>query len=102
MKEYDLYLPLTDNDGRPFAARMFRSVQNELLSQFGGVTFFPQPNEGLWQTCGVTYHDEIVIYRVITPHTAKARKFLRSFKEKLLKDFDQLDLLIVERDVETL
>ena len=102
MKEYDLYLPLTDNGGRPFASRMFRSVQNELLSQFGGVTFFPQPNEGRWQTAGVTYHDEIGIYRVITSHTAKARRFFRSFKVKLMKDFDQLDLLIVERDIETL
>ena len=86
MKEFDLYLPLTDNNRQPFSARMFRSVQNELLSQFGGVT----------------YHDEIVIFRVITPHTVKARKFFRSFKKKLLKAFNQLDLLIVERDVETL
>lgn len=102
MKEYDLYLPLTDNEGEPFAARMFRSVQNELLSQFDGVTYFPQPNEGLWQSGGVTYHDDIVIYRVITPHTGKARRFFRAFKEKLMKDFGQLDLLIVERDVETI
>ena len=102
MKEYDLYLPLSDNDGQPFAARMFRSVQNELLDQFGGVTFFPQPNEGLWQTAGVTYHDDIVIYRVITPHTNKARRFFRTYKEKLKRDFDQLEILIVERDVETL
>ena len=102
MKEYDLYLPLTDNDGQPFAPRMFRSVQDELLSQFGGVTFFPQPNDGLWQMAGVTYRDEIVIYRVITPHAAKARRFFRSFKQKLKIDFDQLEILIVERDVETL
>ena len=102
MKEYDLYLPLTDNDGQPFGARMFRSVQNELLSQFGGVTFFPQPNEGLWQMGGVTYHDEIVVYRVITQHAAKARRFFRSYKAKLKSDFDQLEVLIVERDVETL
>ena len=50
---------------------------------------------------GVTYHDEIVIYRVITPHTAKARRFFRAYKVKLMQDFDQLDVLIVERDVET-
>lgn len=45
MKEYDLYLPLTDNDGQPF---------------------------------------------------------FRSYKAKLKSDFDQLEVLIVERDVETL
>ena len=32
----------------------------------------------------------------------KARRFFRSFKQKLKNDFDQLDVLIVERDVETL
>ncbi len=102
MKEYDLFLPLTDNDGHAFSPRMFREVQNELLSQFGGVTFFPQPNSGMWTMAGVTYQDEIVVYRVITPHAGKARRFFRSYKEKLKTDFDQLEVLIVERDVEML
>lgn len=44
----------------------------------------------------------IVVYRVITPHAAKARRFFRAFKQKLKMDFDQLEILIVERDVETL
>ena len=102
MKEYDLFLPLTDNDGQPFSARMFRAVQSELLSQFGGVTFFPQPSEGQWEAGGVTYRDEIVIYRVITPHAGKARRFLRTYKEKLKREFNQLEILIIERDVATL
>lgn len=35
-RRYDLYLPLADNDGRPFADELFHSVQGRLLARFGG------------------------------------------------------------------
>ncbi len=66
MKEYDLYVPLTYNDGRPIESRKLVRLRNRLLREFGGLTFFPQSNEGFWTVAGVTYRDEIVIYRVIT------------------------------------
>lgn len=50
---------------------------------------------------GVTYRDEIVVYRVITS-TEGARHFLEDFKEELKSTFDQEEILIVERDVDTL
>ena len=48
MKEYELFLPLSDNDGVPFDLAFIPSLRVRLLEQFGGVTFFPQPNEGYW------------------------------------------------------
>jgi hypothetical protein len=80
VKEYDLFIPLRYNDGSPIEARKLQRLQARLLEQFDGVTFFPQPNEDFWKLGGVTYRDEIVIYRVLAQ---KARS-------------------IVERDVETL
>ena len=50
---------------------------------------------------GVTYRDEIVVYRVITS-SEEARHFLEDFKEELKSTFDQEEILIVERDVDTL
>ena len=50
---------------------------------------------------GVTYRDEIVVYRVITS-TEGARHFLEDFKAELKSAFDQEEILIVERDVDTL
>jgi hypothetical protein len=47
VKEYDLYVPLTYNDGSPIDAKAIERLGLRLLQQFGGVTFFPQPNEGL-------------------------------------------------------
>ena len=77
-------------------------MQPQLLDQFGGLTFFPQPNEGLWTVAGVTYRDAIVIYRVLTSDAQEARRFLSALKEQLKAELEQEDILIVERDVETL
>ena len=102
MKEHDIFIPLCFNDGTPVEAEKFQSLQEALLNQFGGLTFFPQPNKGFWRMAGVTYRDEIVIYRVIGSVGEKARSFLADLKERLKADFEQEEILIVERDVETI
>ncbi len=102
VKEYDLFVPLYYNDGRAIDAQKFQDLQIQLLNHFGGLTFFPQPNEGFWTRAGITYRDEIVIYRVITSNEQEARRFLSDLKELLKESFQQEDILIVERDVETL
>jgi hypothetical protein len=50
-RRYDLYLPLTDNDGRPIADDVFRHVQGRLLARFGGLTAQQRefPLQGIWQ-----------------------------------------------------
>lgn len=102
MKEYDLFVPLYYNDGRPVEPQKFQTLQQLLLDQFGGLTFFPQPNEGLWTVAGITYRDAIVIYRVMTSDALPARRFLVALKERLKEALQQEEILIVERDVETL
>lgn len=102
MKEYDLFIPLYYNDGKPIEPHKLQDLQQELLEQFDGVTFFPQPNEGLWRMGDVTYRDEIVIYRVVTGRTSAARRFLRRLKETLKRSLKQEEIFIIERDVETL
>ena len=102
MKEYDLFVPLYYNDGRSVEPQRFQVLQQQLLDQFGGLTFFPQPNAGFWTMAGITYRDEIVIYRVITSDEQEARQFLSALKERFKEEFQQEDILIVERDVERL
>ena len=102
MKEYDLFIPLYDNDGKPFESQKFQELQKRLLEHFDGLTYFPQPNEGLWKMSGVIYRDEIVIYRVLAAKSRTSRRFLSQLKEELKREFKQEEILIVERDVETL
>lgn len=102
MKEYDLLVPLTHNDGRPIEAKVFVHLRERLLEEFGGLTFFPQSNEGYWTFGGVTYRDDIVIYRVITNKVRAARRFFSRLKIELKRELEQEEILIVERDAELL
>jgi hypothetical protein len=102
VKEYDLYVPLTYNDGTPIEAKTIERIGRRLLEQFGGVTFFPQPNEGLWRMGEVTFRDQIVIFRVLSSNVRDARRFFRSLKVELKTELEQEEILVVEKDVETL
>jgi hypothetical protein len=59
-------------------------------------------NEGFWTLAGMTYRDEIVIYRVITSDEQGARQFLSDLTERLKVEFQQEEILIIERNVEAL
>ncbi len=48
MREYEVYIPLTHNDGTPVDPGKLVQLRERLLEQFGGLTFFPQRNEGFW------------------------------------------------------
>lgn len=102
MKEYDVYVPLFYNDGTPIESLKFRNLQVRLLEFFNGYTFFPQPKQGVWQMGDVTYHDEIVIYRVVSAKPRAARSFLKHLKEELMRTLKQEEIFIVERQVERL
>lgn len=102
MKEYELYVPLSLNDGTPVSDELIDGVGERLLEQFRGCTFFPQPNKGLWKMGDVVFRDEVVIFRVLTRQVRPARKFFRALKSELLRELQQEAILIVEKDVETL
>jgi hypothetical protein len=102
VKEYDIFIPLRYNDGTPIEVRKFQLLQASLLEEFGGLTYFPQTNQGFWKLGDVTYRDEIVIYRVIARNSRRAKRFLKQLKEQLKADLVQEEILIVERDVEAL
>ena len=61
-----ILLPLTDNDGRAFAAADYGRVRGELAERFGGITAFTHaPAEGVWREGGHTSRDDIVVFEVM-------------------------------------
>lgn len=99
MKEFDLFVPLFHNDGSAIDVRLFQELQERLLAEFEGLTFFPQPNKGFWKMGSLTFQDDVVIYRVITDKPRKSRRFLSRLKKWMKPTFQQEEILIVERKV---
>ena len=102
MKEYDIFVPINYNDGTAVEASKLVRIQTFLLEHFEGLTYFPQPNDGFWKMGAVTFRDEIVIYRVLASNVRTARRHLRALKRELMEILEQEEILIIERDVETL
>lgn len=102
MKEFEVYLPLNYNDGTPVEKGKIDKVGEDLLEFFGGLTFFPQKIKGFWKMGNVIFRDEIVIFRVITDKPPLARRFLKRLQKELKKEFQQEEILIVEKDAHVL
>jgi hypothetical protein len=102
VKEYELYVPLRFNDGTPVPDEIIDRLGERLLERFGGCTFTPQPQQGLWKMGDVAFRDEVVIFRVLTSQVRPARRFFRDLKRELMDELRQEAILIVERNVETL
>jgi hypothetical protein len=102
VREYELYVPLHYNEGSPIEDEKIQVIGESLLEKFGGVTFFPQRNRGAWHMEEVIFHDEIVIFRVLTDNIRAARRFFRTLKERLKRELRQEEILIVEKHVEIL
>jgi hypothetical protein len=99
VKEYDIFVPLFYNNGIAIEQIKFQELQDDLLERFEGLTYFPQANQGFWTFGDITYHDEIVIYRVISQDSAASREYLSDLKEHLKRELQQQDILIIEREV---
>ena len=102
MLEYELYVPLHYNDGRPIDPEKLRGLKKRLVDQFGGLTHFQQENEGFWKIGDHTFRDRVEILRVLVSDEAAARKYFTQLKADLTREWEQQDFLIVTRQVSAL
>jgi hypothetical protein len=100
-RRYDLYLPLTDNDGRPFGDELFRDVQRRLLARFHGLTALQRdfPLQGIWQGETRLYFDLVIIMTVLDFRRQGSTRFIAQLKQALLREFDQTEILITEQSL---
>jgi hypothetical protein len=63
----EIFLPLKDNRGRPFADEKYAAVREHLTERFGGLTAFSRsPAQGTTWDGGKRVHDEIIVFEVMT------------------------------------
>lgn len=90
-----LLLPLTDNQGVPFAREDFDRVRGELIDRFGGVTAFLQsPARGVWknEADGRTDKDQLVLVEVMTQELNQA--WWHAYRKELETRFRQESIVV--------
>jgi hypothetical protein len=90
----EVFLPLTANNGDPFAPSLFEHIRDELLAAFGGVTFFSRsPAEGLWAGSGDSISRDQVITAEVLVHELDPA-WWTSFRERLESLLEQEEILV--------
>ena len=90
----EIFLPLHDNAGAPFAQDLFGAVRTELAHRFGGVTaFMRSPAVGIWKDDeGVARRDDIVVFEVMTEDLDTS--WWAAYRAQLERTFKQEEVLI--------
>lgn len=93
MQLVEIFLPVSDNDGKPFASSCYEAVRKELTDRFGGVTSFGRaPAHGTFRDNGNLVHDDIVVFEVMTSELD--RTWWSHYRQTLEKRFKQDEVLI--------
>jgi hypothetical protein len=96
-----ILLPLSDNDGRPFAKEIFERLQQELSARFGGLTAYSRaPAKGLWAAGPGRREDDIVIVEVMTEKLE--RDWWEQFRCRVERLLRQEELIIRANPTELL
>ncbi len=100
-RRYDLYLPLTDNEGRSIADEVYDGVEVRLLARFQGLTSQQRafPLRGIWQGAARLYHDQVIMVTALDFRRQGSARFIAQLKQDLLRRFDQLEILVTEQSL---
>ncbi len=97
-RRYEIYLPLTFNDGQAIPRALFDGVEDRLLDWLGGLT--SQRSDfamrGIWQGATKVYYDDVIVITCLDFRRRGSARFIGKLKQSLLRDFEQEDILITE------
>jgi hypothetical protein len=91
-------LPLTYNDGTLIPGDRFDALEERLLGRFSGVTSHQRefPLRGVWLGDQQLYLDQVIVVTALDFRRAGSGRFIAQLKRDLLRDFEQLAILITE------
>jgi hypothetical protein len=99
--EYDIYVPIYDNQGKKYPEDLLESFKKRLIDKFGGLTDTRFRNEGTWKTGRVIQHDEIVIWKALSQGSDE-KDYMIAIKNEMRQALAQDEILIIQRQVEAL
>ena len=102
MRRYEILLPLRFNDGTPVPDELVGEAIVLLRDRFGAASFETQTIRGVWQHEGQAYKDDLMRLFADVPDTSENRQWFLQFKERLKRDFQQIDIWMITHPIEVL
>ena len=95
LRRFEVLLPTRFNDGRQVSDQVIADAIDEIIDQFGSVSFYKKAVEGYWQHGGTLYRDALGLIVVDVPNNAKSRKWMKAFKARWKARLEQLEIWMV-------
>jgi len=92
-------LPTRYNDGTPVEQAKYWATAEDVVAQFGAVTWQPEILRGIWIRQGIRYEEENVRFFVDVEDTPEHATFFAQFKLTLKERFRQIDLWVVSYEI---
>lgn len=99
-RRYEVLLPVRFNDGREVPNELLGEAANEIVEQFGAVSFYREAVEGRWRHGGTEYRDDLALLVADVPDTAKNRKWMRAYKARWKQRLEQLEIWMVSYPID--
>src|SRR5258705_8460475 len=98
-RRYEIILPIRYNDGLPVEAEKFQATYEDLVAEFGALSYQPDPLRGIWVHQGERFEESNIRLFVDVEDTAENAEFFGRFKKTLMQRFHQIDIWIVSHDI---
>jgi hypothetical protein len=99
-RRFEVLLPVRFNDGTDVPTELLGAAVNEIVAQFGAVSFYKELVEGRWQFAGTLYRDDLACVVVDVPDTAKNRRWMKAYKARWQERLQQLELWMVSYPID--
>ncbi len=97
LTEYELYVPVHNNDGSVLDPAKLARVRQRLIERFGGVFESHHPVEGALQIGALTLRNETIVLRVFSEGHDRDRDYMVLLKQELIRDLQQSVALLVRK-----
>jgi len=92
---FEVLVPLADDAGRTFPASKIEKVSEDLVKHFQGCRCQPlAPFVGSWKQRGHVYRDNLLLFSVDAPRSDESLTWMLTFKDRLKRQFSQLEIYL--------